>query len=92
MALTLHKKEVESISFDKSGEYCVTTSRDGTFIVYYLDDNYKNAKLVVSKESEILQLYSRSAIVVANIPHRKPVLVIAVTNGEIIELYQGEPV
>ena len=47
MAMTLHKREALSINFDRSAEYCITTSRDKFAIVYHIDDYYKTAKPIL---------------------------------------------
>ena len=65
----------------------MSTARDKQVVVYVLDENFKNAKLIVKREKEILGGFSCSAIAVANIPHRRPVLVVAISNGEIVEIY-----
>ena len=89
MALTLHKREALSIAFDRTSEYCVTTSKDRFVIVYQIDDYYKTAKPILEKEIHSLEEPTLSAIAVAEYSSTNKRLYIAVACGQVVEVFAG---
>jgi hypothetical protein len=91
MALTLHKREVLSVAYDsQSSQYCMTTAKDQTLIIYHLDTYYKQAKPICTQQISSIKEAGLSALcVVDKFASKKPVCYAALAEGAQVEVYAG---
>lgn len=85
--MTLHKKEVLSVSFDHSSRYCATTAKDQLFILYAIDDYFKQAKQLLTQPIPSLAEPSLASIAVVETSKGVKHLVAAIADGLVVEIY-----
>ena len=91
MALTEQQKEILSVAYDTNlSQYVVTTGKDQHMHIYFLDNYFKQSKLLIAQKITSMGEMTISQIcIVDKFTGQLPVVYVAIADSTTFEVYAG---